>query len=91
MSRKAAHNEDEIIKTHDDSPVSFFKDAEQIFDKHFVKQCCSEKLVKFALASISEISTTFARWLLNLPIEKRSTSVRKYDNANARQSQGNTG
>ena len=63
--RKSTHNDDDIIKTYDFLSASLFKDVDLMFEKHFTKQCCSEKLVKLALASTSEVSTVFARWLFN--------------------------
>ena len=78
-SRKATHNEDEIKKMCDVLPTSFFKDTEQMFDKHFVKQWCREKLVKLTLASIPEISTAFSRWLRNIPIGQRTMNVNLHD------------
>ena len=37
VKRKGMHNEDKQNKMHDASPTSFFKDANQMFDKHFMK------------------------------------------------------
>ena len=72
------NNDDEIKKLHDFLPTSFFKDTEML-DKHFVKQWFSEKLVKFTLASTSEISDAFARWLLNMTIEQRSININLHE------------
>ena len=39
-----------------------------MFKKRFVDQWCGSRLIQLTLASVLEVSTAFARWLFNLPI-----------------------
>ena len=43
-----------------------------MFNKHFIHQWLFNKLLLLILAAIPPVSTTFARWLLNLPVEDKT-------------------
>ena len=53
-------------------PEAFLNDAMIMFNKHFVRQWLSNKLLPLALAAMPPASAAFARWLLNLPVEDKT-------------------
>ena len=53
-------------------PKAFLEDAQSMFNKHFVRQWLSNKLLPLTLASIPDISIAFSRWLLNKPVENKT-------------------
>ena len=55
----------------DDLPRFLFNDASCMFQKHVVKEWCSTKLLKLAIASILEVAASFVRWIFNLHIKDK--------------------
>ena len=53
-------------------PEAFLNDVMIMFNKHFVCQWLSNKLLPLTLAAMLPVSTAFARWLLNLPVEDKT-------------------
>ena len=52
-----------------DLPHLFFNNASFMFQNHMVKQWCSTKLLKLTISTIPQVTTSFDRWIFNLPIE----------------------
>ena len=79
MNRKNEHNEQEQHLLHNTLPIWFFEDVKLMFSKHFIAQWCGPNLLKLTLASIPETSTSFARWLLNLPMTNETIFSKTHD------------
>ena len=60
-------------------PSHFFADFELMFTNHFVDRWCGKNLTSFTLASISEVSCAFARWLLNRPIDDKAIESKAHN------------
>ena len=61
MVRKSMRDDKEQKMTHEDLPKLFLEDASCKFDKHFVKQWCGVDSMKFTIASIPQVSASFAK------------------------------
>jgi len=72
--RRSLHTGQELIMLYDNLPKSFLNDVDVMFQKHFVHQWLSTKLLPLTLAAIPPVSTAFARWLLNLPVENKTVN-----------------
>ena len=70
--RRSLHTENELKSLCETLPKAFFDDVNVAFQKHFVQQWISTKLLPLTLASISPVSVAFARWMFNLPIENKT-------------------
>ena len=71
LDRIDFHDSEERKMTFDYSPKKFFEDANSILTKHFSLKWRNAKMLLFALASVPEISVSFAKCLLNFPAEKK--------------------
>ena len=70
------HTGQELIMLYDNLPKLFLNDVGVMFQKHFVYQWLSTKLLPLTLAAIPPVSTAFARWLLNLPVENKTVNCK---------------
>ena len=66
------HEEREKKMLHTDLPNLFFEVVSCEFQKHFLKQWCGTDLKQLTIASAPKVSSSFSKWLLNIPIPNES-------------------